>query len=373
MKKNPFYKKWYTLIEILVGVLIVSMMAISWFYGLHAIGLGKIKLTQKTQLEQEAFYFSERFFELIKSWGTLDYEEYFNRTNVNTSSYLSWHYSTPTWFGNRATEMYYCISGDGLPLPGWVGCMWNILNSSGAVLTGFPLLYGQYLEQFIDYNSDADNDNWDENGDGVILWDDDDAFLWEWPHAFDSSGELKEIYLINKKLHERIFFRWHVQQDSDAPPSAICDFTNQEFPSGNGCKWTIQFLKLKWVDWGQDHVLLSIDSNGTQNDGIIDTWVYDADFYGLAVDTAADLSIIDSESYWLPIVSDDIHVQEIKIFWYPSKDPEESWGDTTLNFVSPYLQIYMKILPSWKNRKGIQWNIPEIEIHSTINLTSGFN
>jgi len=55
-----------------------------------------VKLVEKTQLEQQAFHFSERFFELVKQGGTLDYEEYFNRQNVGDSTYLSGHYLTPT-------------------------------------------------------------------------------------------------------------------------------------------------------------------------------------------------------------------------------------------------------------------------------------
>ena len=74
------------------------MVTLSGFYGINAIGVGKVKLTEKTYLEQQAFYFSERFFELVKNSGTLDYEEYFNRQNVGTSLYASGHYSTPSRF-----------------------------------------------------------------------------------------------------------------------------------------------------------------------------------------------------------------------------------------------------------------------------------
>lgn len=92
----------------------------------------------------------------------------------------------------------------------------------------------------------------------------------------------------------------------------------------------------------------------TQNDGIIDTWVYDAGVYGLSVDVAADLSSLDSENYWLPIFSDGVNVEEVDISAFPPKDNELSWADTSVIPVSPYLRISMKLLPSWKNKRQIQ-------------------
>lgn len=368
----------YTLIEILSGVIIVSIVTLSWFYGINAIGVWNIKLVEKTQLEQQAFYFSERFFEMVKQSWTLDYEEYFNRQNVGSSSYLSGHYDTITWFWNGATQMIHCVSKSGSPLAFWGGCIsdFNIFwsDASGTLhqdYLGSQLLFWQYTEQFIDYNSDADGDRGDENSDGSIVGDDDDSFTGNGPDAFAAGDPVTEIYLINSQWNERTFFRWYVVEDPDKPSSAVCDFSDSQFPTGEWCLGTLQFLKLKWVDWGNDHNLAVID--GTQNDGIIDTWVYDADTYGLVADQVADIGTPNSEDYWLPIFSDGVNVQSIQIYAYPNKDSSLSWADTSSEVISPYLRVSMNLLPSWKNKRKIRGDIPEVQINTTINLTQDYN
>lgn len=380
MKNFSHSSGWYTLIEILAGVLIVSIVTVSWLYGMNAIWVWKVKLMEKTQLEQQAFYFSERFFELVKESWTIDYEEYFNRQNVWNSTYLSGHYDTLTGFGNGTTAMIYCTSKSWTKISTGSGCIsdFNVLWSSltWAVIdqdyTWAPLLYGQYREQFIDYNSDFDSDQWDEDGvDNEIVWDDDDAFLWNGPYAFSSTWSISEIYLINKDETERTFFRWFVSEDPDKPATATCDFSSPETPVGTGCLWTIQFLKLKWVDWWNDHDLVSIDA--TQNDGIVDTWVYDASTYWLPSDIVADFGTNNSEDYWLTIFSDGINVQNIEMYGYPSKETTLAWWEDSSVFVSPYLRISMTLLPSWKKKRKIQWKIPEVQINTTINLTTDYH
>lgn len=96
-------------------------------------------------------------------------------------------------------------------------------------------MYGQYGEQFIDYNSDADSDGGDENNDGNIQNDDDDLFLGNGPYAFDASGEVSEIYLVDAQSHVRTFFRFFVSDDPDRPSTTSCDFSDQRRPTGDGC------------------------------------------------------------------------------------------------------------------------------------------
>ncbi len=374
MKNIKSYTGWFTLIEILLGVTIVSMVTISWLYAVNAVGIGRIKLMEKTKLEQQAFYFSERFFEIVKSGGTLDYEEYFQRKNIWNSTYLSGHYDTLTSFGNGANSLVHCISWN-------TSLMWNdgcILthNDAGASILGDKFLYGQYPEQFIDYNSDADGDGGDEDGDGSILGDDDDLYLGNGPSVFWVDGEISEIYLIGKSWDSRTFFRWYVQEDPNKIASAICDFSNPRTPTGDGCFGTIQFLRLKGVDWWNDHSSSIIDV--TQNDGIIDTWIYDPEVYGTSSPIVADLTPAvdtdDSENYWLTILGDNVNVKNIKISAYPNKDSNLAWADNLdSTFLSPYLRISMTILPSWKERLRLKGSVPEVQINTTINLTTKYN
>lgn len=360
---------WYTLIEVLVGVLIVTSVTIAWLLAINSVGVGKIKLIEKTDLEQQAFNFSERFFEMIKSSGTIDYEEYFNRNNVGATSYLSGHYLIPTGFWNRATSMVYCISWDSDPM--WNdGCITSY-NTTWGDITGDELLYGQYAQQFIDYNSDADSDGGDENADGQILGDDDDKYLGRWPEAFIAGNPVQEIYLINSEKDTRTFFRWYVAPDPDAPVSSTCDFSNPAAPTGSGCLGTIQFLKLKWVDWWHDHILANLDA--TESDGVIDTWIYDSELYGLTTDMVADMTSVDSEDFWLPIFTDDVHVQNITIYPFPGKDNELAWAEAPDQFMSPYVRISMTLTPSWSSKRKIKWQAPTVDIHTTINLTPHYN
>ncbi len=89
------HNKAFSLIEVLVGILIVSLILITGFQTLSSIGIGKVKLIEKTKIEKESYFLAERFFEMIKKGGILDYEEYWNRTNYNTA-YQSGHYQQPS-------------------------------------------------------------------------------------------------------------------------------------------------------------------------------------------------------------------------------------------------------------------------------------
>jgi hypothetical protein len=46
-----------------------------------------MKLIERTNMQQEAYFMSEKLFELIKTGGTIDYEEYWNRHATGTLSY----------------------------------------------------------------------------------------------------------------------------------------------------------------------------------------------------------------------------------------------------------------------------------------------
>lgn len=217
-------KKAFTLIEIMIWMLIVVVVLISAFEAYTLLLTGKIRLIEKTDMQKESFYFTEKFFQLVK-WGwTLDYEEYFNRIVVWTET-SSWHYSKETWFGNFWANkntgkpygdwFYYCRSWD-LEIKKMTatwGCYNDqtlMANSSWIhIIPGAsdPQRYWQYSFQFIDYNSNYDYDNgfpWDENWDWNIIWDDDDEKIWNWPEAF-SWSEVKELYLLSWDKKHRTF------------------------------------------------------------------------------------------------------------------------------------------------------------------------
>lgn len=354
MKLNKY---WFTLIEILIWILIFNFVIIGWFQALSAVNIWKIKLIEKTNITKDAYYFSERLFEEIKSWWILDFEEYFNRKIVWTTT-SSWYYSIPTWFWNFGSwwsiwntnywdDFYYC---ENITLWNWCFTSWDFQR------------YWQYAFQFIDYDS---NWNWwDENWDWNIRWDDDDEHLWLWPIVFTWWQNVREIYLISWDRKKRTLFRWSWKEDEFPykPTSATCNWTT----FWSGCLWTIEILKLEWKDWWFDH---SNSSWTWYLDWIIDTWIIDPKFSW----ENNTIAWSNSDNYRQPIFSDNISVSNFEIFAYPNIDRNHAWKDIWASInINPYIRINMTLTPSWKKRVGMKWKIPELKLSTTINLVDYF-
>lgn len=120
------------------------------------IGILRTMVSSRLDLNNELYSATEKFVDLIKTGGDIDYEEYWNRRVVGTNT-SSGHYALFSGFGNYGSGgslsnygdgLYSCVSGMGISM-GTGGCM----NASGAAQR-----YGQYRQQFIDYNSNANND-----------------------------------------------------------------------------------------------------------------------------------------------------------------------------------------------------------------------
>lgn len=375
--------KAFTLVEIMIWILIVSTVIISWFQAYSSIALWKINLVEKTNMQKDSFYFTEKLFQIIKQWGTLDYEEYFNRRVVWTST-SSWHYRNPTWFwnywkwwdliNNYGEWFYYCAS-QSISNNIWdQGCYNNWLsyysdgNSYWSSIWDYQR-YWEYSLQFIDYNSNMNSDDWDENNDWSIIWDDDDEILWNWPSVFTSWTDVKEIYLISWNWTKRTIIRWNIKQDNYAPPWSICNAvstTDFSDPDLDWCRWTIEFLKLEWYDYWLDHDVNLIDTDWTQYDWAIDTWSYDSQFTWWNTDELA----TNWWNYWKELFPGTVNVTDFKVYAYPNIDPEDSWkNDTESSKISPYITINFKIKPSWEVRSRLKNDWKEINLTTTINLT----
>ncbi len=361
---------WFSLIELLVGILIVSFVIIAWFQSLSAVWIAKAKLIEHTRIEKQSYFAAERFFELIKRWWTIDYEEYWNRYSFNTG-YINGHFQNQTGFwnfgasGNPGTNnyaggFYYCESGNGSVNS--MGTWWCLtsFNNPWANYDAEPQRYGQYELQFIDHNSDADA-SWDEDGDGNIIWDADDLYLGIWPEAFPNGIDLWELYLINEAGDERTYFRWHIDLDSSAPTWATC--TGTQTLTWTGCLWTIEFLKLVGTDSWYNHL---DDGSTGDNDGLIDTWRIHPDFSG---DGSSPIAWSNSTDYWQAIFPNDIHVSRAEFYLYPNKNLKSSWRDSSENIkLAPYLQLHLTLEPWWKEKKRISWVSPTTDISTTIQL-----
>ncbi len=384
MKKN--YKA-FTLVEIMLWILVVSAVMLAWFQAYVSIGIWKVNLIEKSNIQKDSFYFTEKLFQLIKQWGTIDYEEYFNRKVVWTNS-SSWNYISATWFWNfwkwwdlvwnYWAWFYFCRS---LSSTTFVSSDWCYDNpvvssdlSSDINWNNFSASiwdmqrYGQYSFQFIDYNSNMNNDLWDENIDANIIWDDDDEVIWLWPIVFNSWDDVKELYLISWDWTKRTLIRWNITRDVDAPSSSTCDATlTTDFSSTDleWCRWTVEFLKLEWVDWWMDHLNWTSDTDNSEYDWVIDTWLYDRQFTWWT-----DVIATTWDWYWKELFPDTINVTDFRVYVYPNVDPENSWKDDSASSkISPYVTINFKIKPSWSVRARLRNEGKEVNLTTTINLT----
>lgn len=367
----------FTIIEILLWILIFSIIILVWFQALSRVNIWKIKLYTETDIEKQAFYFSEKMFDMIKSAWSVDYDEYFNRKVVWNTSFSSWHFLLPTWFGNfwkwwnlttsnYGDAFYYCLSWNWIAMWTW-WCFSNNFNNYWTSLVWNYQRFWEYYYQFIDYNSNKDNDNWDEDGDSNMIWDDDDEIMWEWPSVFTWWKNTHELYLINLISKKRTFFRWNVINDPNKPSSvADCDFSDQSNPTWSWCLWNIQFLKLDWEDWWFSH-------NKTWTwlyDWQIDTWLYDEKIYWTWI-IAWTWTNLYQDLKRQNIFPNYINVSDVKFFVYPNKNSKYAWSDTTSTInIAPYLRIEIILSPSRKKIPGIKWKNPKIKISTTIALNS---
>lgn len=403
MKKT---KKAFTLIEVIVSILIVSIVIIAWFQLYLQASSSKIKIVEQTNLEKNVFYFSEKLFSLIKKWWVLDYEEYFNRKIVWLET-EDGHYKKNTWFWNFWSgwkiwteaiwinywkEFYFCLSWnweDNKMWRDWCVKKQNISTYSlkdtnkteNVDYEWQPQRYWEYSFQFLDYNSNYDDDKWDENWDWSIKRDDDDEYLWIWPEAFEADTDLKEIYLLSWDKLKRTFIRWNIKQDEFADKISSfekCD-KNPTSPNFKYCRGTIEFLELEGKDWWLDHDDSTQDQY--QNDWVVDTWVIAKSFSWKSNLTANDSIIAwwkDDKWYRKALFSDDINITWFKVFAYPNIDNSKVWKvdeqeQQNKYLISPYLITSVKVKPSWKIKTRLRWDVQEIRFNSTINLTEIFS
>ena len=91
-------KKAFTLIEIMLWIVIVSIVIVWWFNSYTRVWLWKINLMEKSNMQKDSFYFSEKLFQIIKEWGIIDYEEYFNdMTSESISECMVLTHASSSW------------------------------------------------------------------------------------------------------------------------------------------------------------------------------------------------------------------------------------------------------------------------------------
>jgi prepilin-type N-terminal cleavage/methylation domain-containing protein len=57
----------FTLVEILVGILIFSLIIIGGFQAFSSVTVGKVRLIHQANTQKQIIYFSQRLFEEVKN------------------------------------------------------------------------------------------------------------------------------------------------------------------------------------------------------------------------------------------------------------------------------------------------------------------
>lgn len=87
----------------MLSIAIFSMIMIIVMSSVQSMMAGRIKAMNRIALTDELYFFAEQLFTEIKNGGTLDYEEYWNRKMVGTSS-VDGSYKEPTGLGNYGKD-----------------------------------------------------------------------------------------------------------------------------------------------------------------------------------------------------------------------------------------------------------------------------
>lgn len=375
--KKSQKNKGFTIVELIVCMALFSLLIVGAFDVFWKISVWKVRVSNKLDADKDIFYSLEKFFYLVKSGWDIDYEEYWNRSVIWTST-SSWYYNKFSWYGNYGSwwnmvndlqifwdNFYFCRSNV-WEIMGSTWCLDNFNWNSWSYLWT-PQRYWQYALQSIDFNSNADADwvlAWDENGDWKITWDDDDDDMWVWPESI-SWNEVKELYLIkNWKNPVRNYFRLIYRRDPDAPSSAVCDPWTNSF---SWCVWNIQTFKMVWMDLWSSHNWVY--------DWKIDTWCCDSDYNcswnttisGCQIPLESD--IISNTWSWVDIFPSYFNVKEAKFFVYPNKDYKSSWKEDWDNIaINPYVRIKLNIWFAWKERARM-WSDVQMSLYTTLNLS----
>lgn len=320
----------------------------------------KYNIQARTNITQDAYFVGEKINLLLKDY-TIDYEEYFNRKNVGCHIY-SWEFTRDVWengycdiftaYGNNSAiqgieeekhELYFCSSTHEETSPYTIIKNEDLQNGSWCLSTG-QQSFGQYFWQFRDVKNDVDSI--------AGAWnDDDDENIMKWPSAIENTNNVQELYLISQDRTSRILIRRRLIESWDWNNDWIISWDSEKL-------YTLEILKLKWFDAGNNHDFDINNSSGVY-DGKIDT---------RACDYTQGFICNGSGIYWmysgynLPLNENDgrvnlfqknITISNRSISISPNKNPQYALAENntqinpyfTLNFTSKlYGQIRQKRL-----------------------------
>ncbi len=322
-------------------------------------------------LVENSYHLMEKLQVQMKNY-TIDYEEYFNRRlnwcdnliasndveNFQWNVWINWFCDQFTHFGNKnewfssySTDehhLYNCSSlvQEDIPwfsqqvyksttnLRNWSGCL-----NDAAMINEFQAFW-QYKKHFFDVNENANTITWSVN-------DDDDEDLWIWPIAIWDNQNTQELYLVSKDKEQRIFIRRALVASGDFDGTWWADKDSEK-------RYTLQILKLKWFDVGNDHNLDNM-TNSWAYDWQIDTWACDYSNWFLcnwniiwSVYSGYKLpnSVNDG---WINLLAWNITLNKRNLEIYPTSDPSLSWQNNNMQ-INPFMKVWFQAKLYWQQR-----------------------
>ena len=309
-------KKWFTLLEVLLSVTIISIFLGTILIIFKDIKTADWKMVDKRKLIAESSNLIDIIHDAALNY-TIDYEEYFNRQMTLDNEYTSY------W---NSWELYYCAVSMGNNL--WKYRFYNWSNFMFWCAQQWNQKYLEYYFQHWKLNDPTKLNS------ATNSW----AYQWKWPTAISPNRWIDYLYLINEDWTERYYFRRVRKEVNDIDGSNSINLPNEEL-------YSVQMLKLQWLDaWiGHDY-----NSRWTY-DWFIDTRVCDnSQWYYCSWDEVSNKNRLprDWNDWWIDITSDKVTVSDMKIDIYPVKDPYLAINEPEYR-IDPYAKISFTMNMYW--------------------------
>ncbi len=344
----------FTLLEMLLAItwfLIIMVVIVSWYIKIVNI---RDSIDARQNLIQESYFTLEKLNILLRDF-TIDYEEYFNRSQMWCDTWgadFSWNVwdnwycdrFTNYWNGNNVSwglsntfELYYCSNQETQDSPQHVFSWEEDLNNRTWCAISWYQSFGEYSQQFRNMKKNTDTIAW-------VVNDDDDDDLGMWPEAILNATWVEELYLISQDKKQRIFFRRALIESWDWNKDGVVSWDTEKW-------YNIQILKLKWFDAGNNH---DFDPNNSVwvYDGIIDTRACDYSQWFTCAWSGIGLAY---SWYHLPLNQDDwrvnlfpknISIADWSLIISPIKNPEYSRKEWFQ--INPYFTIVLRNKLYWE-------------------------
>ena len=328
-------KKWFTLLEVLLSIIILWMFIWTVINIYLQIKWSDWRVANKRLLTAEASDLMDKIHDSAIDY-TIDYEEYFNRKLLPddlrySSSYWNsweWYYCANYTNSNNDYNLYW-VNDDGICERVW---------------------YQKYLEYYFQHRI-INPDYWKLNNRY-------NEYV-NWPIAVNPNTWLNYLFLISHDGSERYYFRVYFETWVDLNGDWSLISTKNEW------LYRAQMLKLKWYDAWKAHNF----SSRWAYDWFIDTWVCDRSQWfscsGYEVVTWYNLPLNDND-WWVNITSDNVTVSDIKIDIFPTQDPYLlSWDD--VEYIDPYAKISFTMNMFWIESED------EITLTTTLSFKNSYS